>query len=198
MTKEDAILAAATRRLNEDPTVSMAQLAEAIGVSRATLHRHFATREALLHKVALRAVAAWEGIHHDIGLESATSSGDPDVLATALRGLLRGYIDAIDEYGFALTDHFIYGLPDVAAWSGRLEELEIGFIAAAQRAGVLRPGLPPRWVSDALYGLLIGAREGLRRGDFARRDAADLLLTTFMRGAGPDTGHDHDPEKSGT
>jgi AcrR family transcriptional regulator len=185
MADEETILATATRRLNEAPTASMADLAAAIGISRATLHRHFATREALLHRVGLRAVARWERIHDDIGLEAATASGDAATLEAALRPLLRGYLVTIAEFGFALTDHFVTGLPDVVEWADRLEEREIAFVAAAQRAGVLDPGLPPRWISDALYGLLIGARDGLRRGDFARRDAEELVFTTFMRGAGP-------------
>ncbi|MEW2357304.1 TetR/AcrR family transcriptional regulator [Spirillospora sp. NPDC029432] len=185
MTKEEAILAAATRRLNENPTASMTDLAEATGISRATLHRHFATREALLHRLGLRAVGEWERIHREVGLADATRSGDPDLLARTMRDLVHGYLETIDAYGFVLTDHFIYGAPDLMAWIERLEKDGIGFIAAAQHAGVLNPALPPRWISDALYGLLIGARDSLRYGNVARRDIEDLLLTTFLRGVGP-------------
>ncbi|MFI0354184.1 TetR/AcrR family transcriptional regulator [Actinomadura sp. 9N407] len=184
MTKEDAILSAATRRLNEDPTVSMSELAQAIGISRATLYRHIATREALLHKVDLRTMTRWERIHEEIGLADATATGDSAVLAATLRSLMRGYLDTIDEYGFMLTEHFLTGQPDMMAWVDRLEERELAFIAAAQRAGVLRAELPPRSISDALYGLLLGTRDGLRRGNFARRDAEELLATMFLRGAG--------------
>jgi AcrR family transcriptional regulator len=182
MIKEDAILGAAIRLLNENPRLSMAELAAGIGVSRATLHRHFATRDALLHQAGLQALARWERTHTDIDLAGATGSGDAAVLAATMRTLLRGHLETIEEYGFALSDHYLIGQADLMEWSDRLEDREIAFIAAAQRAGLLRGELPPRWISDALYGLLVGMREGLRRGDFARRDAEELLYTTFTLG----------------
>ncbi|MEV4256927.1 helix-turn-helix domain-containing protein, partial [Spirillospora sp. NPDC049652] len=55
MRSTEEILGAATRHLNAEPTASMAQLAEAAGVSRATLHRHFASREDLLRALGERA-----------------------------------------------------------------------------------------------------------------------------------------------
>ena len=48
MTKRDQILGAAQRLLNVDPAAPRGAIAEAGGISRATLHRHFPTREALL------------------------------------------------------------------------------------------------------------------------------------------------------
>jgi len=187
-TKEDAILAAATRRLNQNPAASMADLAQAIGISRATLHRHFATREELLHKLGLRAVGDWEQAYREVGVAEATASGDPALLADTIRRLVHRYVATIDEYGFALTDHVVAGNDDVLEWIERLEEQGVAFIAAAQRAGVLDPDLPTRWISDALYGLLIGARDSLRAGNVARRDLADLVVGTLLRGVGAPDG----------
>ncbi|MFB4313029.1 TetR/AcrR family transcriptional regulator [Actinomadura sp. 21ATH] len=198
MTKEEAILAAATRRLNENPTASMTELAEAAGISRATLHRHFATREALLHRLGTRAVGEWERVHREVGLAEAGRSRDPELLARTMRELIHGYLHTVDEHGFALTDHFVYGAPDLMAWIERLEKDGFAFIEAVQRAGVLNPALPARWISDALYGLLIGARDSLRSGNVARRDIEDLLLTTFLRGVGPAGGDAGTGTETGT
>jgi AcrR family transcriptional regulator len=187
-TREEAILAGATRRLNQNPAASMADLAQAIGISRATLHRHFATRDELLHRLGLRAIGDWEQGYREVGVAEATASGDPEVLAGTLRRLVERYVATIDEYGFALTDDVVAGNDDVREWIERLEEQGVEFIAAAQRAGVLDPDLPARWISDALYGLLIGARDSLRAGNVARRDLADLVVRTLLRGVGA-SGH---------
>ncbi len=47
-TPSDRIAATARQVLGQDPTASMADVAEAAGISRATLHRHFRTRGDLL------------------------------------------------------------------------------------------------------------------------------------------------------
>lgn len=184
MRGREEIIGAALRQLNEDPTVSMGQLAEAIGISRATLHRHFASRDALVRALGQRACDHWERSQLAAGIAAAAESGDAERLGTALRVLLRGLVDDAEEYGFALTDHFMARMPDLIARSDELEDREVAFYAAAQRAGVLRADLPARWVSNAIYGLLIAARDSLRHGDVARRDVEHLVLTTFLRGAG--------------
>ncbi|WP_064744104.1 TetR/AcrR family transcriptional regulator [Actinomadura oligospora] len=185
MRNTEEILGAATRYLNADPTASMAQLAEAAGVSRATLHRHFASREDLLRALGERATRRWEESQDAAGIDAAAASGDPGRLTAALRTMLTAYVADADDYGFALTDHFVNQVPELVTWNERLEEREIVFYAACQDAGVLRADLPVRWVSNTVYGLMISVRESLRRGDVARRDAPDLLLGTFMTGAGP-------------
>ena len=50
------ILAAATRALAEDPKASMSDVAVASGVGRATLYRHFASRDELLGAIRLQAL----------------------------------------------------------------------------------------------------------------------------------------------
>ncbi|MBW8481598.1 TetR/AcrR family transcriptional regulator [Actinomadura parmotrematis] len=184
MPRGDDVLAAAIRHLNADPTASMAAIAAAIGISRATLHRHYATREALLHALGDRAIARWAESMDSAGIDAAAASGDPARLAAALDALLRAYVVDADEHGFALTDHFVAHLPDLVERGEALEEREIAFYAACRRAGVLRADLPARWMSNAVYGLMVAVRDSLRHGDVARRDVADLLVGTLLHGAG--------------
>ncbi|MCP2336841.1 TetR/AcrR family transcriptional regulator [Actinomadura rupiterrae] len=184
MRTTDEIIGAAIRCLNAEPTASMARLAEAAGVSRATLHRHFASREDLLRALGERATRRWEESQDAAGIDAAAASGDPGRLAAALRALLTAFVADADDFGFALTDHFVNGIPEIVAWGERLEEREIAFYTACQRAGVLRADLPVRWMSNTVYGLMISVRESLRRGDVARRDVPGLLIDTFLAGAG--------------
>ncbi|WP_433333691.1 TetR/AcrR family transcriptional regulator [Spirillospora sp. CA-294931] len=184
MTREDQILAAAIKHLNERPTASMAQIAEAIGVSRATLHRHYASREALLHALGVRALDQWEESQERARIDRAAASGDAETLTAALKTLIYALVEGAEEYGYALTDHFMYAMPDLVARGEALEEREIAFYAAAQRAGVLRADLPTRWISNLILGVMITVRDSLHRGEVARRDLEALAYTTFLHGTG--------------
>ncbi|MBB6548413.1 TetR/AcrR family transcriptional regulator [Nonomuraea rubra] len=181
----DQIMKAAIHHLNESPAASMAQLAEAVGISRATLHRHFSNRDELMLALAHRAYDQWEHLQASSGLAAATASGDPEELERAMHALLEGVIDVADEYGFGLTDERLVTHPELARRTRELEEREVVFYAAAQRAGLLRADLPARWIGNLVYGLLVTVRESLRNGDVARRDVTRLLISTFLHGAAP-------------
>ncbi|WP_236668039.1 MULTISPECIES: TetR/AcrR family transcriptional regulator [unclassified Nonomuraea] len=175
-------MSAAMQHLNENPLASMAQLAEAAGISRATLHRQFSSREELMLALGHRAHEQWEQVQESSGMLGATSSGDPALIGKALDAMLAGLIEVADAYGFGLTDYAMLVDPELMRRSDELEEREVAFYAAAQRAGLLRADLPARWISSTVYGLLVTVRESLRRGDVARRDVPRLLRSTFMHG----------------
>ncbi|GAA5066534.1 AcrR family transcriptional regulator [Thermocatellispora tengchongensis] len=178
----DQIITAAIRHLNADPTASMAEIADGIGVSRATLHRHFSSREALFADMGRRALDVWARAHRVAGVEEAIADGSAERLEAALRRYVSELITQSEEFGFALTDSLIAVLPELQAYSRELEDRDEALAAAAQRAGVLRPDVPPRWVGNAVYGLLISVRDSLRNGDIAARDAERLLLETVLHG----------------
>ncbi|WP_236051214.1 TetR/AcrR family transcriptional regulator, partial [Nonomuraea cypriaca] len=173
------IMTAAIQHFNDNPAASMAQLAEAAGISRATLHRHFSSREELMVALGHRAHEQWEQVQKSAGVIEATACGDSEALSKALAALLAGLVEVADAYGFGLTDYAMAVHPELRRRADELEEREVAFYAAAQRAGLLRADLPARWVSNTVYGLLVAVRESLRRGDVARRDVPHLLLTTF-------------------
>lgn len=187
----EQIVTSAIQHLNKNPTASMAQVAEAAGVSRATLHRHFTSREDLLEAMGTRALDAWEAVQQAVHLRE-TATGDAETVERTLRDLLAGLVEVADEHGFALTDYILEEHPGLQARCDELEAHEIDLITAAQRLGVLRADLPARWVSNTVYGVLVTVRESLRRGDIARRDASRLAVETFMHGTG---GH-HDARQA--
>ncbi|MFI0421050.1 TetR/AcrR family transcriptional regulator [Spongiactinospora sp. 9N601] len=175
----DQILTKATEHLNHSPAASMAEIAQSVGISRATLHRHFATREALMVALGWRALDAWQGIHERIGL------GEPPAgerLGETLHALVLAQIEAAENYGFAVTEQAMETDRALVTRAEELEAKEIELISACQRAGILRADFPPIWVSNTLYGLLLAVRESLRQGDVARRDIPRLVLETFLRG----------------
>ena len=182
MPNRDDVLGAAQRMLNADPAASMAGIAEAVGISRATMHRHFDSREALLVELGTRSLDRWEQRLDEAGVEALAAEGDPVRLREALEVLVLAYVDDSDAFGFALTDHVI--LPNAALEERTqvLADREAVLVAAAQEAGVLRRDLPLRWFGHVTFGLLVAAREAVRIGDIARRDAGQLVLSSLLAG----------------
>ena len=176
------VLGAAQRLLNSDPGASMSTIAEAAGVSRATLHRHFDSREALLVELGTRSLDQWEQRLDDADAEGVAASGDADRIRTAIQSLVLGYVDDADDHGFALTDHVILANAAITERTQRLADREGVLLAAAQAAGVLRADLPLRWLGHAIYGQLVAGREAVRLGDVARRDVPRLVLSTLLTG----------------
>ncbi|WP_432942545.1 TetR/AcrR family transcriptional regulator [Kribbella sp. CA-253562] len=182
MLTRDQVLDAALRRLNSDPTTSMADLAAAIGIGRATLNRHFASRDALLREIGERALDHWVRSQQETDMVAAGASGDPERIRACLRELVRWFVENADEFAYALANNRMEAMPELAERTNVLIDREVEFYAAAQRAGVLRSDLPARWIEHTVYGLMIAAREALRRGDVARRDLDGLVLSTFLVG----------------
>ena len=185
MVQREDILGAAQRQLNRDPGSSMAVVAKAAGVGRATLHRYFATREALLTEIGVRSLDRWESRLRDRQVAATIASGDAARIAGCLRGLVDDFVADAEDFGFALTDSYMCTEPELVRRADRLFAQEIEFYAAAQAAGVLRADVPPRWIGHSMYGQLVAARDAMREGDVARRDVDALVLTAFLTGNGP-------------
>ncbi|MCY7396731.1 MAG: TetR/AcrR family transcriptional regulator [Nocardioides sp.] len=185
MRTRDDVLDAALATLNDDPTSSMADIAGALGIARATLHRHFATREALLLEIGERALDRWARTQVECGMPQAVAAGDADALDACLQAILPAFLVDAAVFDFTLTDPTMLAMPRFAARTRALQDLEIAFFEAAQHAGVVRSDVPAAWLSHTLYGLLVAAREATRDGDVARRSLPDLMITTFRQGAAP-------------
>ena len=185
MVQREDVLGAAQRQLNRDPGSAMAVVARAAGVGRATLHRYFATREALLTEIGTRSLDRWESRLRDRDVAGAIASGDPARITGCLRGLVDDFVADAEDFGFALTDSYMCTEPELVERADRLFAQEVEFYAAAQDAGVLRADVPPRWIGHSMYGQLVAARDALREGGIARRDVDALVLSTFLTGSGP-------------
>ncbi|GAB3815863.1 TetR/AcrR family transcriptional regulator [Kribbella italica] len=182
MLTRSQVLDAALRRLNSDPTTSMADLAAAIGIGRATLNRHFASRDALLREIGERALDHWARSQDETGMVAAGESGDPERIRSCLGELVTWFVENADEFAYALANNRMEAMPELMTRTNLLIDREVEFYACAQRAGVLRSDLPARWIEHTVYGLMIAAREALRRGDVARRDLDALVFSTLLTG----------------
>jgi AcrR family transcriptional regulator len=171
-----SLLDVAAEVLVADPAASLAEVAEAAGIGRTTLHKHYATRDDLLCAVGHRALDLWEQ-----AVTGAGGRNDPD-------GGLRALIAAMIPIGPQLA--FVWRTP-VFDHVGELEErwraAEVCCLAVLKRAqdlGSLAAGVPDWWLLQVLYSVVYVAAESVGAGQLAPLDAPGLALGTYLNGLG--------------
>ncbi|MEV4190012.1 TetR/AcrR family transcriptional regulator [Streptomyces toxytricini] len=173
-----AILEAAERVLAEEPGASMEQIAAAAGVARTTIHRRFASRQALVE--ALAASAAQQ-------LAQAVDDGRPDTAPplVAMHRITANVLQVKGAWAFALEQA---AGPDgeAAALHQDIARRCIALLQRAQADGLIDASADLEWVRRVYYALL---GECLRDNpDGADPDTlAVRIVDTLLHGAGPRT-----------
>lgn len=165
-----AILDAAERVLSADPGASMEQIAEQAGVARTTIHRRFATREALIEALAVSVVHQTE----QAVLAARPRTAPPLV---ALHQATANILGSKLAWRFALTQ---IGPGSPAARIQQRVVTEIDHILRRLReAGLIRPDTDLGWARRAYRGLLeaaISPDEAETDPDLLAARIADTLL----------------------
>lgn len=189
--RADQLVAAALTVLNADPAASMAQIATAAGVGRATLHRHFASREDLITEIGDRSIRRWEASLLASGApalagDASGSSAAPDAAAlrAALEELVGRYVQDAGDFGFALTNPEIERHPDFRERCLALIAIETRVFASAQRVGVLRDDVPTEWIGHVLFGLLRSGIDARHYENVAPRLIPGLVAGSFFAAVG--------------
>ncbi|MDJ0381195.1 TetR/AcrR family transcriptional regulator [Streptomyces sp. G-G2] len=192
MVHDEEVLDGAARVLASDHSASMAHIAAGIGTSRATLTRRYATREALLKAVAVRAIQVIDGCltHADLPEGAADSratgdTGDTEGFDSALERLIADLLPAVHLYGFTSRDTTVLADPEFRAGIECQDQRALVFLAHGQRLGRIRADMPPYWIWYSLWGLLDAAAEGVRDGHLAPRETVRLVLASFLGGTRP-------------
>jgi AcrR family transcriptional regulator len=171
----DSLLDTAVATLAANPGASLQEIAEAAGISRATLHRRFAGRDELIMAIGGWAISQLEGISDSV--ESSGLRG-----RAAIENLLEQAVQLAPKIGFLISDHTLecneefMGRVDAAQrrWHSMIED--------GQRLGEIRIDLPARWIADAIEGLMIAVFHGVRHGFTAPNDALRLVRITLLDG----------------
>lgn len=181
---EQAILDAAARLLAANRGASMSEIAAAAGVGRTTLHRYFATREALIRAIAQTAIS--ESV---AAVERSRSTQGPAVVA--LERLVEALVPLGERFHFLLTEAQLGQDPVILAAAADITGPIHELLQRAGRDGTLRPDVPTAWATRALEALLYAAWQGVHDGEIAPRQTPRLVLTTLLSGLGaPDGGGD--------
>lgn len=161
------------RVLADHPGASMAEIADASGLGRATLYRHFATRADLVRVIQARAMDAG-------AVALAAADLDRGDAVDALRRAIAALVAVGERFRLlageaALDPTRMQYRPEVA---GRL----LAVVERGQRTGELRDDLPATWVVSALSALLGVALRSLADRDLGRQDAAAWVAATLLDG----------------
>jgi len=149
--------------------VSMAEVAAAAGMARATVYRYFPTRQALLDRVAEVAVTDAGARLADARLESVPPQ---DALVRAIRAFLD-----VGDYFTVLARERVH-VPDKHA--RLIEEPLRRMFARGQKGGAFRKDVPVDWLTVALIDLVEGVVSARRT--MGRDDTVELVASLFLDG----------------
>ncbi|WP_078859485.1 TetR/AcrR family transcriptional regulator [Streptomyces rubellomurinus] len=181
-TDRDTVLEAAVGVLSRRPTAHLDEIARAAGISRATLHRLFPGREALILEVGMLGLRRFAAALDTAAVE------DGDARA-ALRRLVDAAVPDAALCAFLAGENQLYDddrLNDL--WEVQIARLHALFLRGQQQ-GVFRIELSAAWLSEAFFDLVAGIGWAVQDGRLAPRDAAFSLAELFLGGAlrRPDT-----------
>lgn len=176
----DKIVSAACGLLARNPGATTIELAAAAGVGRATLHRYFPSRTALVRAAGVEV----------LGRLTRDLRRARRVHESALAALTR-VVGILVEHGAAL--HFLvvaaelFADPALVSAGRKIDRLVEPVFARAIRARILRRDLDPVWLDAAVEGLIYAAWSAVAAGRIPVADAPAHVLDAILRGFGDST-----------
>jgi len=168
-----AILDAAISVLSQHSAASLADVADAAGVGRTTLHRYFPERADLLTALSADVLA-----RIDLAAERAQLDRGP--APEALERLCQEFF----ELGDILTCVFSQPeLVDTTAWEecGEADRALIRLVQRGHAEGTLDTDLDPTWVQQVLWALLYATWQHTRDNGVSKHQALNLCLRSLRK-----------------
>jgi TetR/AcrR family transcriptional regulator, mexCD-oprJ operon repressor len=174
----ERILDATTSLIASDPRASLAQVAAAAGVSRATVYHHFASRDALMDALTERSIAE---------VKAALEAADPHAgsARTAIERQLRAAWQVIGRYrGLAVVNQRLERSDLRARLAPAIAPLE-SVIRRGRGDGEFDPELPTGWLIVILIDLVHAASDQVSGGAMDAGTAERALLRTAIAALDP-------------
>ncbi|MCG8467599.1 MAG: TetR/AcrR family transcriptional regulator, partial [Gemmatimonadetes bacterium] len=151
---------------------------DAAGVGRATLYRHFSSREDLIRALAVESIREMDRATAHIE-ESATSARH------AIELVFEAVAPLGERYHFLTMETSLFDDPGVTrSWDRQRRDMS-ELIELAKEEGSMARDVPTPWAVAAADALIYAAWTAVKDGDVARNDAGRLASRTFLDGLGP-------------
>ncbi|MET9499659.1 helix-turn-helix domain-containing protein [Streptomyces sp. NPDC006552] len=172
----EQVLRSAAALLTRKSTATMDEVARAAGISRATLHRQFAGRDALVRAL------------EELGIRECEAALDRARLGEgraeeALRRLIAETEQAAPLLALLVTENQLFeGEGQHAGWA-RLDARIAALFRRGQETGEFRIDLTPAWLTEALYGLIGSGAWAVQDGRVAAKDFSYMIAELLLGGA---------------
>ncbi|MEV3855705.1 helix-turn-helix domain-containing protein [Streptomyces sp. NPDC050095] len=172
----EQVLRSAAALLTRKSTATMDEVARAAGISRATLHRHFAGRDALVRALEDLGLQECEAALDRARLDEGRSEG-------ALRRLIGEIEPSAPLLAFLTTENQLFeGDGQNEGWA-RLDARMVALFRRGQETGEFRIDLTPAWLTEALYGLIGSGAWAVQDGRVAAKDFQFMIAELLLGGA---------------
>lgn len=171
-----ALLDASFRVLLHNPHASLSEIAVQAGVGRATLYRHFPTRELLLKAIAVES------------LRLVQSAMAPSITAKshglkAIKELVKALLPLAERFHFLQMIWTIIELDKdvIELYQHQMNTIN-GWIVQGQREGELNPNITPDWIVSVLDSMLYSAAWMLENNMMSIEQIEQQLIQTLLCG----------------
>lgn len=172
----EQMLRSAAALLTRKSTATMDEVAKAAGIGRATLHRHFAGRDALVRALENLGIQEFEAALDAAALEEGPSE-------QALRRLIAAVEPSAGLLSFLVTENQLFEGDEVNEGWNRLDARVSAFFRRGQERGEFRIDLTPAWLTEALYGLVSTGAWAVQAGRVAGQDFQYMIVELLLGGA---------------
>ena len=170
------VLRSAAALLTRKSTATMDEFAKAAGISRATLHRQFAGRDALVRALESLGIEECEAALEAARLEEGTAR-------EAVHRLVGELEKAAGLLAFLYSENQLYeGEEQNGGWT-RIDPAIVALFRRGQARGEFRIDLTPAWLTQALYGLMASGAWAVTEGRVAAKDFHYMIVELLLGGA---------------
>ncbi|WP_445365179.1 TetR/AcrR family transcriptional regulator [Microbulbifer sp. ANSA001] len=171
------LIEAGKELLMKNPKASLKEVAEVAGVGRATLYRHFETREELILEIARECFKLTSQVLRPIYTDCKLSAREK------VRRGLEALMPLADSYHFLLSLwNIAEGDLEVLAYYGQQLDDLTSLIEQAQKDGDIRKDLSIEWISSMIDAQVYSAWWLIGQGQASVEQAAGFAVTSLFEG----------------
>ncbi len=184
------ILEAATRVFARDGVsgATTREIARAARVNEVTLFRHFKNKDELLRQVIIECSQRCAHVFAEAPVETrADLRRTVQIFATAFARMLRDNEDFVRTFFGELNRHLKLCRRLFVESGKPARQKFIAYLKAAQKSGLIRPGLDVTTAADALTGMLLAGmiRRPLTESAYSNKRYVRTCLELFLKGIEP-------------